>query len=110
MSAERVTVSEPGSTTDRYGATTDDWTTAVDTIVRGALVAPGPARELTADGRDGSRVDLTVYLPAGTEITAKARVTVRDEEYRVAGEPQQWRTRPSGVPLKVIAELVKVDG
>ena len=109
MRGERVTVSEPGSTTDRYGATVDDWTTAVDTIVRGALVAPGPSRELAASGRDGSRIDLTVYLPAGTEVSAKARVTVRDDEYRVAGEPQAWR-RGSGLPVGVIAELTRVDG
>ena len=111
MIGERVTVIEPGAATDRYGASVDDWDVVVETIVRGVRVAPGPVTELTDEGRDGSKVEHTLYLPAdATAPTAKARVEVRGDTFRVAGEPAEWRRSGSGLPVGIIVELVKVDG
>lgn len=80
-----VVIRTPGSLTDRYGDTIDDWTGATDTCVK-AWVAQVATSE-SHDHRDGtiSNVVATFFLDA--ELTVRDRVIVDGETYEVEGAP-----------------------
>lgn len=64
--------------------------TTATTDVPGCAIAPRASSESTARGRDGVIVGLTVYAPAGTDITRTDRIDIGGIEYRVEGEPGTW--------------------
>jgi hypothetical protein len=106
---ETVTVVRPGSTTDRYGNPTADWTAATSTEVDGAAVAPRLQPEQTDEGRQAAVDALTAYLPPGTDVVHTDRVVVRGLTYEVDGRPAVWTspftatTRGIEVPLRRVA-------
>jgi hypothetical protein len=80
--------------------------TAVTTVVLGGF-APGGSTELV-QGQDQIITQPTVYLPAGTNVTAIDRIVVAGQTFEVDGSPNPycnpftgWRT-PVEVKLKVV--------
>jgi hypothetical protein len=93
MRRETIQVLSAGPRTDPYSGETvyDDWDnpTSVD-VVTLAPPEPRPSSEPVQDARNALVSGWTLYLPAGTAVTAANRVKVRGKEYPVVGEPADW--------------------
>lgn len=93
MRGEVVTVLTPGGTTaDPYSnEQVADWTTKlVHDCTTLAPPEPRPSGEPVQDARNSVTSGWTLYLPAGTPVTAHSRVRVRGVEYPVQGDPADW--------------------
>lgn len=88
-----VSIVNPADKTDRYGNTIDDWDNAT-TVAAKAWRAQTGASELT-DNRTGVVTTETLLLPTGTDVTARSRVAIADEEFTVEGDPRHANT-PDG--------------
>lgn len=87
---ETVTIQRATATvTGRDGTTRPDWTDVTETDVA-ALVAPSERGEDHGANRQATITSYDLYLPAGTDITAADRVTVRGDTFDVDGEPAVW--------------------
>lgn len=107
--AETVTVLRGGTVKDRYGNDRIDFTTPTRTRIDGCAVAPRGSTE-TAGGRTGVIVGLTLFLPAGVDITAADRVEVRGDVWTVEGQPGEWRDPFTGTPIGVEVAVEAVHG
>lgn len=89
---ESVTRVRPGTTTDRYGATVDDWSDeAVSTLViPGCAVAPREAEEDHDNGRQTVIIGFNVYAPAGADVLPTDRLLVRGDPCEVDSYPAVW--------------------
>lgn len=96
--------------TDRYGNQVFDWDNATRSEVSGCGVAPRTSDEETETGRQGVIVGITVYVPAGTDISAHDRMEVRGEVYEVAGEVADWRSPFTGWAPGLVVNLRRVEG
>ena len=96
---ETIAILTAGTVTDPYsGEAVEDWNTPTE--VNTTLTAPPeprPSTEPVQDARNSVTSGWTLYLPAGTAITAKNRVRVRGVVYPVRGEPAVW---PKGVVIQ----------
>lgn len=107
MSGETVTVHRWASGgTDAHGNTTDTWT---DATVDGVAVSPRQGEE-SGNNRDAVIVGLTLYFPAGTDLSAKDEVTVRGSRCQIIGEPGVWINPYTGVTRGVQAAVERVEG
>lgn len=88
---ETVTVLAATAAVDGYGDPTLDWTTPTRTDVLAIGVEPRPSAEPVQDARNSVTSGWTVYLPAGTVVTARNRLEVRGLVYDVLGDPADWR-------------------
>lgn len=93
---------------DRYGDPVAG--TPTRQTVPGCILAPRPGAELTANGRQGVIVGLTLYAPPGTALTARHTVEARGDTWKVEGEPGDWRQASTGVGVGVEAALERVEG
>jgi len=96
-----------GDTVDRYG---DPVSNPEDDVeVADVVVSPGPAPESTEAGREGVTVDLTLYMPEGTDVERAQHVTVRGHEYEVVAQPAVW-TGGYLTPGQVVVEVRRAEG
>lgn len=96
---ETVVVLRGDTVDDPYSnepATGLSWDSPAETPVAGCAVAPRYANEGLDPFRPGVIVGLAVYMPAGTDVTARDRLRVRGEVYEVDGEPALWRNPFTG--------------
>lgn len=105
LRVREVTLLDPGTTTDRYGNTIDDWTTPTSSTELGWL-----ARDSETETR-GDRVGelattWTLRLDAGSAITGRHRVIIDGRTFEVAAEPNRaWTPRGEHhvrVPLRIV--------
>lgn len=90
---------------DTYG---NDVLTDVTSTTVGAF-APTGSTELI-QGQDTVITQPSVYLPAGTDVTALDRVTIRGVTYDVDGTPQDWRHPVTGWQPGIVVRLQNVTG
>ncbi len=107
MLVHDLTIVRPGTTTDRYGNVTKDWSNPTETAVKG-WVAQQEGTEVL-DGRDAQIRRWICYLPAGTDITGSDRVVWGTVTFEVSGPPNRaWH--PSMGEHHVEAVLLAVVG
>ena len=95
-------------TVDVDGAEVDGWAAPVD--VMAYAFNPGTSetlREVDPIHRDVTQP--TLYLPLGTVVAARGRVTVDGVRFLVDGSPRAW-SHPSTNVSGVVASLRRVDG
>jgi hypothetical protein len=91
------TVVRPAST-DKYGDPVGDPT---EHDIPGCLAAPGNTTEATTTG-DTVLADVTLYAPAGADITASDKGRIGSVPYEVIGRPRVWLDRGVEVPLRQV--------
>lgn len=77
-----------------------------------AVFAPGGSSELV-QGQDTVIYKPTVYLPAGTDVTAVDALEIGGQPFEVDGQPQDWSAgSPTGwVPdFPIVVQLERVTG
>lgn len=92
MQTETVTRLRATTTTDPYSnEDAEDWTTPTEEpITTLAPAEPRPSGEPVQDARNAVTSGWTLYVPEGSDITARDRVRVRGEVYKVLGRPASW--------------------
>lgn len=78
--------------------------------IEGCAFDPGGSVETVSPGREVVVTSPRVFLPAGTFITARSRVTVRGMLYQVEGDPAAWRSPFTGWEPGTVAVLGRTDG
>lgn len=103
MNGETVTIVSAGTATDPYsGEQVADWSTATTRdVLTIAPPEPRPSEEPVGDARNAVVSGWTLYLPAGSGVTAYDRVRVRGEEFPVQGQPAAW---PKGDVVQAFRE------
>ena len=108
MRGETVTVLYPASRVDPYsGEQVPTWdlppasTTDVLTL---APPEPRPGTEAVVDARNAATEGWTLYLPAGVQVNAWNRITVRGIDYPVQGNPSPWGD------TGVVVQCYRVEG
>lgn len=91
---------------DALGNDVKTWT---DISVSNVGFAPGGSVE-RVQGQDQVTYKPTVYLPAGTVITAYSRVIVAGVTYEVDGSPTEWVDPFTGYDFGIVANLKDVTG
>lgn len=108
---ESVTVLAAGVVSDPYsGQPAENWDAPTSTEVVGVAVEPRPSNEPVQDARNAVTSGFTLYLPPGTEITARDRVQVRGDTYRVLGDPAEWRSPFSGWDAGIVVQVERTEG
>lgn len=92
MRSEVVTRLRAGSTTDPYSdQPVEDWTAPVELDITTLSPAePRPSGEPVQASRNAVVSGWTLYLPEGSDVTARDRMRVRGTVYRVLGDPAHW--------------------
>jgi hypothetical protein len=85
----------------------DTWTT-VETPVFGAF-NPGASTEIV-QGEDLLTVQPSVYLPAGTQVSAVDAVRVAGLIYEVDGSPNEMVSPWTGKDFGIVVKLRRVTG
>lgn len=107
---ETVQVLSPGTTTDRDRNTVETWTSPVEVSVEGVGVEPRPSSEDNRDARNAVFSGFTLYMPAGTAVTASNRVRVRGDVYAVDGKPAEWRNPFTGWEPGLVVQTKLMEG
>jgi len=102
------TVTLVGRTVSGQDAYGNDVYTEVQSTVPGVF-APGGSTE-QVQGQDMVISQPTVYLPAGTDVTAVDAVIVGSVRYDVDGAPSDWRSPFTGWQAGVQVRLKSVTG
>lgn len=99
-----VTILYPGTTTDRYGNETKDWTTATTVTSKGWVARQNQSENL--QGREAEVSDWLLYLPADVMVDGGDRVQWGTYLFEVSGPPNTaWSPRgPHHIeaPLQVV--------
>lgn len=105
MLTETVTRLRAGTATDPYSNdAAEDWATPTEADVTTLAPAePRPSGEPVQDARNAVTSGWTLYLPEDFDITARDRVRVRGDVYKVLGRPASWL----GAGLVVQCDLVE---
>jgi hypothetical protein len=64
--------------------------TTIRTLIEACAIAPRYSTEPTERGRQGVIVGLSVYAPAGSDITSTDRLEIDGITYVIDGEPAEW--------------------
>lgn len=107
---ETVQILSPATTTDAYNNTVEDWTTPTETPVEDVGVEPRPSTEDNRDARNAVTSGFTLYMPAGSVVTAKNRIRVRGDDYAVDGEPAEWRNPFTGWEPGLVVQTKRMEG
>lgn len=107
---ETVQVLSSSSTTDAYNNTVEDWATPTETAVADVAVEPRPSTEDNRDARNAVTSGFTLYMPAGSVVTAKNRIRVRGDDYAVDGEPAEWRNPFTGWEPGLVVQTKRMEG
>jgi hypothetical protein len=108
--SETVTRLRPGTTTNRVGATIDDWSDPDEEDIADCSVAPRDADEDNATGRQTVIAGFNIYAPPGTEILPTDRLLVRGQVHEVHGEPGVWTSPWTDVTSGVEIRTRRVTG
>jgi len=93
---------------DVHGNPAETFAPSVD--VDDCAFDPGGSVETLSPGREVVVSRPRVFLPAGTLITARSKVTVRGLEYRVDGDPADWKNPFTGWEPGIVAVLERAGG
>lgn len=106
MLNETVTRLRAGTSTDPYSSeSTEDWTTPTElAITTLAPAEPRPSGEPVQNARNAVVSGFTLYLPEGTDVTARDRLRVRGGTYKVLGDPAGW------LGAGVVVQTERVEG
>jgi hypothetical protein len=104
LGSDTVTILR-GRTRDNFGNLQGGDT---GTDVTGCSVQPASSSELTDRG-ELTVANLTLYLPAGTDILATDRVRWNGQVYAVNGPPNRWNDE-TGTEDHVQAQLLLREG
>lgn len=74
------------------------------------VVSPRLSTEVTAPGRQGVVVGLTLYAPYGTDLVHTDQVKVDGVLYELDGEPGPWKSPFSGWEAGVEVALKRAAG
>ena len=107
---ETIQVLSASTTTDRYSNTVENWATPSEVEVDGVGVEPRPSSEDHRDARNAVTSGFTLYVPAGTAVTAKNRIRVRGDVYEVDGEPAEWRNPFTGWQPGLVVQTKRMEG
>lgn len=108
---ETVDVLTAGVVTDPYsGEDSPSWDAPTEVQVDGVGVEPRPSGEPVQDARNAVTSGFTLYMPAGSDVTAQNRVRVRGIVYGVLGEPAVWRSPFSGWAAGVVVQVERTEG
>ena len=100
-----------GVVEDPYsGEPAGSWDAATSVVVDGCGVEPRPSSEPVQDARNAVVSGYTLYLPAGTVVSAQNRVKVRGWTHDVLGEPAVWRSPITGWEPGVVVQTQRVQG
>lgn len=105
--AHSITVTVRRPSKDRYGDETmsDPWT------IEGCAVAPASSASVVDDpGRLGDTTTWTLFAPAGSDLQANDVVTISGEDWKVQGNPGDWRSPFSGWEPGMVAEIARGQG
>lgn len=102
----RALVVDPYSQETTLGS----WATATTTNILGCAVSQGSTSEPLQDGRAQVVSDFTVFMPAGTDVTAQDRLTIRGVECQVDGHPFDWRSPFTGWAPGLAVNATRVEG
>lgn len=105
--AETVVVLRSAVATDDYGDETVG--TDTETAYDGCAVAPRYSSE-DNDNRSAVIVGITVYFPPGADVLPTDRMSVRDQVYRVDGDPGRWINPFTNVERGLEVAGVRVSG
>lgn len=100
----------PGAVVDGYEEP-DSWTGPVP--VAGCALAPGDVVEDFEANREGVGVEFTLYMPPGTTVSARDRVTLPNhaDPFDVLGPGRDWGRNPfTGEASGVVVQLGRFDG
>ncbi len=97
-------------TTDRYGGEVWDWTAPTEVEIPGCGIAPRQSDEANERGRQGVIVGLTVYAPAGTDVSSSDRLRIRGDDHEVVGEIGVWHSPFTGWEPGVVINTTRVTG
>lgn len=86
------------------------WTEPDELPIPGCGVDPGGSNEPLQDGRGAVVTTPTIYAPAGADVHADDRLTVRGTTYAVDGTPAVWRNPVTGWAPGVVIKLKDVEG
>lgn len=86
-----ITVVRRALVADRYG---DDQPTGESTTheVRGCAVAPRSSQDLTAPGRQGVLIGLSVYAPLSADVVAGDQIIYDGDLFDIDGAIGKWRS------------------
>lgn len=108
---ETVTIQTAGTVTDPYsGESAPSWDDPTEVDVPGVAVEPRPSSEPVENARNSVTSGFTLYLPAGTAITAQNRVIVRGGTYDVLGDPADWRSPFTGWAPGLVVQVGRTEG
>lgn len=107
---ETVTRLRAGTTTNRVGASVDDWSDPAELAIDGCAVAPRDAEEDNPGGRQQVIAGFNIYAPAGTSVLPTDRLRVRGEVHEVHGEPGVWTNPWTDVTEGVEIRTRRVTG
>lgn len=96
-------------TTDAHGNTplVDGETVLID----GCGWAPATGSDISANGRDGAKVDATAYLPPGAPTVGRRDVFERpDGRYKIVGQPGAWRSMYRRREVGTVIDLARAEG
>lgn len=107
MTGEQVTRVRAGQVADPYsGGTVETWDEGQVSKLDMTTLAPPeprPSSEPVQDARNAVVSGWTLYLPAGSDVTALDRMRVRGVDYPVQGEPAVW-------PKGVVVQAYRTEG
>lgn len=116
---ETVTRLRGTPVTSQYSADslTLDFTAPAELDIAGVAVAPTASattatrsRNPLTEGRNAVTDEFNLYLPDGGDITAVDHVRVRGGEYRVTGQPEDWRSPLTGWRPGLVVNVKRVVG
>ena len=111
--ADDIVRIRPGTKPDGYGKDAPSWDDddVERTALLGAVAAPRTEPALDANARNGVVIGLDLYLPAGSpSIEATDRVEVRGQTYTVDGDPADWASAATGLPVGQALALKRTEG
>lgn len=104
-----VTILQAVSTVDEYGNAVKGIDPTVGAVTKGFLQPEqGSGGESTTAERNSVSSYFRLYLPAGTNITARDQVQIDGITYRVEGDPIKARNLQG--PSHIKARLRKLEG
>ena len=108
---ETVTILTAGTTVDRFGNETLDWSTATSIVVDNVAVADGGSLEVNTNAQNIVDSDFDLIFPPDVTVTAAHRLIVRGLTCNVAGRPFLWSNPFTGwTPGLVVKAQIREGG
>lgn len=105
MLTDELTIITPGTTTNRLGDTEPDWDDATTATVRGRISQRSRSEDNAQ--RAAQIGEWTAYLPGGTVIDGRCRVTRGAQTFEVVGPPYEPTSIDGPTHVEVTLRLVE---